>query len=38
MDMGAVDTVMISEDFNYYEATYKCGNDHEKQVLKKSRK
>lgn len=33
MDMGAVDTVMISEDFNYYEATYQCGNGHEKQIF-----
>lgn len=33
MDMGAVDTVLISEDFNYYEATYECPNGHEKQIF-----
>lgn len=33
IDMGAVDTVLISEDFNYFEATYECANGHEKQVF-----
>lgn len=33
MKMGAVNTVLISEDFNYYEATYECTNGHEKQVF-----
>lgn len=34
MEMGAVETVLISEDFNYYKATYECGN-HEKEVYEK---
>lgn len=35
MEMGAVETVLISEDFNYYKATYECGNNHEKEVYEK---
>jgi peptide chain release factor 1 len=32
MEMGAVDTVLISEDFNHYMAEYECENSHEKKV------
>lgn len=32
MDMGAVETVLISEDYEIFEATYECPNGHEKQV------
>jgi peptide subunit release factor 1 (eRF1) len=32
MEMGAVDTVMISEDYNHYMAEYECDNGHEKKV------
>ncbi|WEL19670.1 peptide chain release factor aRF-1 [Candidatus Nanohalococcus occultus] len=38
MDMGAVDTVLISEDFNHYRATYICGNEHEKEVYEEEAK
>ncbi|WP_414836347.1 peptide chain release factor aRF-1 [Candidatus Nanohalococcus occultus] len=38
MDMGAVDTVLISEDFNHYRATYICGNGHEKEVFEEEAK
>lgn len=33
MEMGAVETVLISEDFNHYRATYECSNGHEKEVF-----
>jgi peptide chain release factor subunit 1 len=33
MKMGAVDTVLISEDYNMYRAEYICPNDHEKDVF-----
>ncbi|MFB6208575.1 MAG: LAGLIDADG family homing endonuclease [Candidatus Nanohaloarchaea archaeon] len=33
MEMGAVDTVLISEDFDHFEAIYRCPNDHEKEVF-----
>lgn len=33
MDMGAVETVLISEEFNHYRATYECGNGHEHSVF-----
>ncbi|MFB6144794.1 MAG: LAGLIDADG family homing endonuclease [Candidatus Nanohaloarchaea archaeon] len=32
MKMGAVDTVLISEDVNTYEVLYECPNGHEKRV------
>ncbi len=32
MDMGAVETVLISEDYDMFEARYSCGNGHEKVV------
>jgi len=33
LKMGAVDTLLISEDADMYEATYKCPNGHEKQIF-----
>ena len=33
LKMGAVDTLLISEDVDMYEATYECPNGHEKQVF-----
>ncbi len=33
LKMGAVDTLLISEDVDMYEATYECTNGHEKQVF-----
>ncbi|MFB6245594.1 MAG: peptide chain release factor 1, partial [Candidatus Nanohaloarchaea archaeon] len=33
MEMGAVETVLISEDFNHYRASYRCPNGHERQVF-----
>ena len=32
MEMGAVDTVLISEDFGKYQAKYECPNGHEETV------
>ena len=32
MDMGAVDTVLISEDYEVFRAIYECPNGHEEQV------
>lgn len=32
MDMGAVETVLISENFNMYQAKYECPNGHEKTI------
>jgi len=32
MEMGAVDTVLISENFNHYRAEYECSNGHEKDI------
>ncbi len=32
MEMGAVETVLISEDYNHYRATYECGQGHEKEI------
>lgn len=32
MDMGAVETVLISEDVEFYEAEYICPNGHEKNI------
>ena len=32
MDMGAVETVLISEDFDMYQAKYECPNGHEKTI------
>ncbi|MFB6200080.1 MAG: LAGLIDADG family homing endonuclease [Candidatus Nanohaloarchaea archaeon] len=32
MKMGAVETVLISETVNLYQAKYRCPNDHEKQI------
>jgi peptide chain release factor subunit 1 len=31
--MGAVDTVLISEDLELFHATYKCENGHEKEIF-----
>ncbi|MFB6180988.1 MAG: peptide chain release factor 1, partial [Candidatus Nanohalobium sp.] len=33
LKMGAVDTLLISEDVDMFEATYECPNGHEKQVF-----
>lgn len=33
LKMGAVDTLLISEDVDMYKATYECPNGHEKQVF-----
>lgn len=33
LKMGAVDTLLISEDVDMYEATYECPNGHEKQIF-----
>ncbi|MFB6145035.1 MAG: LAGLIDADG family homing endonuclease [Candidatus Nanohaloarchaea archaeon] len=33
MEMGAVDTVLISESYDMFEATYICPNGHEKKVF-----
>jgi len=33
LKMGAVDTLLISEDVDMYEATYECTNGHEKQLF-----
>ncbi|MBC5793318.1 MAG: peptide chain release factor aRF-1 [Nanohaloarchaea archaeon] len=35
LKMGAVDTVLISEDYDMFEAKYECDNDHEKTVFEK---
>lgn len=32
MEMGAVETVLISEDFNMYQAKYECPSGHEKTI------
>lgn len=33
LDMGAVETVLISEDYEVYHATYKCENGHEEEIF-----
>lgn len=33
LDMGAVETVLISEDYEVFHATYKCENGHEEEVF-----
>lgn len=33
LKMGAVDTLLISEDVDMFEAEYECPNDHEKQIF-----
>ena len=33
LDMGAVETVLISEDLELFHATYECGNGHEEEVF-----
>ncbi len=38
MEMGAVETVLISEDIEMYEAQYICPNGHEEQVYEKEPK
>ncbi|MFB6147965.1 MAG: LAGLIDADG family homing endonuclease, partial [Candidatus Nanohaloarchaea archaeon] len=32
LEMGAVDTLLISEDVELYEARYECGNGHEEEI------
>jgi len=38
MEMGAVETVLISEDMGMYEADYICPNGHEKQIYEEEPK
>ncbi len=33
LDMGAVETILITEDVNLFQAHYRCPNDHEKNIL-----
>jgi len=33
LDMGAVETVLVSEDYEVYHATYKCENGHEEEIF-----
>lgn len=33
LKMGAVDTLLISEDVDMFEATYECPNSHEKEIF-----
>jgi len=33
MKMGAVETVLISADYNHYMAEYECSNDHEERIF-----
>ena len=33
LDMGAVETVLISEDLELFHATYKCGKGHEEEIF-----
>jgi peptide chain release factor subunit 1 len=35
MKMGAVETVLISEDFDQYQAKYECENGHEKTIYER---
>jgi peptide chain release factor subunit 1 len=35
MKMGAVETVLISEDFDQYRAVYECPNNHEKEIFER---
>lgn len=38
LDMGAVETVIVSEDLELFHASYKCENNHEKEIFEEQPK